>query len=163
MNIPKFFLATVVAFPAAFGSWSIPIVGVAGLLASTPAYAGCSVNPVNQGLDCEPDIIPDVPSAPNYVAVAVSDSTLATGSSWHASSRAKAEQIALAYCRREARDCHVVSSGWSTCLALATSSDGAQGYDFGDYPETAEKKALARCNSVSSKPCSIKTHPCSDD
>jgi hypothetical protein len=103
------------------------------------------------------------PSAPvRYTAIALSNSTMATGTSWGYSSRAGAEQRALSECSKRARDCKVVDWAWNQCLALATANDGSWGVDSALYVDIAQARALGQCNKVA-KGCVVKLHPCSGD
>jgi Domain of unknown function (DUF4189) len=136
---------------------------------ATPAHAGCALGtssaPYGNGMDvfCDPDGPPRV--EPHYfTAIAVSASTLAWGTSWRANTRAQAEQMALAQCRRYAADCRAVDWAQYMCLALAVSDrETAWGVDAGNYPETASSKAVAECRSAGGSNCVVKTHPCSQD
>ncbi len=99
-----------------------------------------------------------------FAAVAVSDTTLATGWSWKANSRAEAERIALASCATRARDCHIQLWGEDECLALATSEpDGSWGADYDLNGARARAKAVAQCRSVGGQNCVVKADPCAHD
>ncbi len=148
---------------------AVAVTTAIGALTATPAHAGCAIGPSSapygNGMDvfCDPEGTPKV--QPHYfTAIAVSDSTLAWGTSWAANTRAEAEQIALAQCRRHAADCRAVDWAQYKCLALAVSDrEMAWGVDAGNYPETASSKAVAACRSVGGSNCVVKTHPCSQD
>jgi len=151
---------------------SIALGGVVAMLAAPPAHGyECRVvnDPVvsNGQLVWEPHATCDGAPAvePRYfTAIAISESTLSWGTSWGASSRGEAEQIALTKCRQYASDCKVVDWAQYECLALAVSKkDGAWGVDAGNYPETASAKAMAQCRSGGGTSCVVQTHPCSQD
>src|ERR1700677_4635776 len=55
-----------------------------------------------------------------FVALAVSNKTLSFGYSWNASSRAQAEQLALANCNKDSTvaDCHIERWAVNACTAI---------------------------------------------
>lgn len=99
---------------------------------------------------------------PKYTALAISNSTMAIGTSWGYDNRQAAEQRALAECRKTAKDCEVAIWAYDRCIALATAPDGSWGVDSDMYVDFAQAKALRQCNSVA-KNCVIKAHPCARD
>jgi hypothetical protein len=109
-----------------------------------------------------------------YAAIAVSgysfsNPSIAWGTTVWAGSKIEAEREALGTCRAYGgRDCKVVAWGGNRCLALALSADNASGDNawapgIGNYPETAQANALAKCRANGGKSCAIKAHPCSED
>jgi hypothetical protein len=102
--------------------------------------------------------------ANKFAAIALSDSTLATGWSWNANSQAEAERLALASCAKHARDCKVQMWGENECLALATSEpDGSWGVDYDRNGAKAKAKALALCRNLGGQNCVVKADPCAHD
>jgi outer membrane protein assembly factor BamB len=150
---------------------AVAVTTATGAFTATPAHAEwCHyvTGPVDSkgNLLWEGELCEGAPKVePHYfTAVAVSDSTLAWGTSWAANTRAEAEQLALAQCRRYAADCRAVDWAQYKCLALAASDrEMAWGVDAGNFPETASSKAVAACRSVGDSNCVVKTHPCSQD
>ena len=63
------------------------------------------------------------------------------------------------------RNCQWAASGQNRCLALATGSNGAWASDIGNYPETAQAKAIAACQKNGGLNCRVPSagHPCSED
>jgi hypothetical protein len=141
--------------------YAVSALAVTGALTATPAHAEwCHyvAGPVDSkgNLEWEHEICEAPPKVePHYfAAIAVSTSTLAWGTSWAANTRAEAEQLALAQCRRYAADCRAVDWAQYKCLALAVSDrEQAWGVDAGNYPETASSKAVAACRSVGGSNC----------
>jgi hypothetical protein len=149
---------------------TIGLTGIATLapIAIGPAYAACDgmeMGP-NGNFEFNPTLCHNGPNGEvsKWTAIAVSDSNLAYGASWQASSRREAEQKALAECSIYASDCKVQMWAQGKCVALATSgSDLTWGTDSGLYPGTAQARALAQCRKLGGDACAIVTHPCSQD
>ncbi len=127
------------------------------------ALAQCHFDPNN------PVCIPDNPGGgatssrvPIYwAALAVSDSTLHSGSSHGQASEAAARQLALKNCATGASDCKIVNWG-NICFALAVNrSNGGYGQDFAQSRSEAAAKALARCPGRES--CVVQAAPCAGD
>ena len=166
------------ALGAMSASFTIACSGVvvATSLAPTPAHAQSECTTVlAPGANGQLEVYPDcpypgqtVPVAPTYfdkfTAIAISGSTLASGSSWQANSRTEAEQIALAQCSRRARDCKIATWGEDVCLALATSAaDGSWGVDYDTNGARAKARAMSLCGQYGGKSCRVVTDPCAHD
>jgi hypothetical protein len=99
-------------------------------------------------------------------ALAVSPSTLVSGSTWGYQDKQSAEKTALNECSiamNAMRDCKVVGSFANTCVALATSTkEHAWGYS-GTYStmKQAADAAMTRCRNGGGHACTIATNFCS--
>jgi hypothetical protein len=51
----------------------------------------------------------------------------------------------------------------NTCLAIATSADGAFGFDKGDDRAGVAAGAMAQCRSHNGKSCVVQVTPCASD
>lgn len=139
--------------------------GLALVLSTFPggALAQCHFDPNN------PVCIPDKAGGsigsrmPIYwAALAVSDSTLRSGSSHGQTSEAGAKQLALKNCSTGASDCKIVNWG-NTCFALAVNrTNGSYGQDFARSRSEAATKAVARCPG-GSESCVVQASPCAGD
>jgi hypothetical protein len=97
-----------------------------------------------------------------WAALAVSDSTLQSGSSHGQASEAAARQIALKNCGTHAKDCKIVNWG-NVCFALAVNrATGAYGQDFAQSRAAAGAKAMARCPGGNAN-CVVQAAPCATD
>ncbi len=138
--------------------------GLALVLAMFPAgaLAQCHFDPGNPV--CIPDNEGSIGSrTPIYwAALAVSSSTLRSGSSHGQTSETGAKQLALKNCATGASDCKIVNSG-NVCFALAVNrTNGSYGQDFARSRAEAATKALARCPG-GSKDCVVQAAPCAGD
>ncbi|MBS0580623.1 MAG: DUF4189 domain-containing protein [Proteobacteria bacterium] len=109
---------------------------------------------------------PDPPPEPDvWGALAVSASTLASGSSWNYKSEAAASKAALGQCRaRGGTDCKVVTTVADVCVALAVSNaektyavGGPTG--AGNYADDA---AMLKCQRAGGKSCFVQASFCAD-
>ena len=118
-------------------------------------------------LACDANGMPRAPQAsrPSYwAAIAVSPTALAVGAAHGRSSASEADDAALQNCRRNgATDCKVITGGANQCLAIAISSDKADGYGPGLNRVAAATKALSLCQQVGGKSCVLVATPCGDD
>jgi uncharacterized protein DUF4189 len=94
-----------------------------------------------------------------YGAIAYSKTTRLLGYVFDLDSQDDAESAALISCSDLASDCEPILWFRNACGALAVSSEGAWGSDWGDDEEAAEKKALARCGEYA-KDCAIARWVC---
>jgi hypothetical protein len=94
----------------------------------------------------------------NYGAIAYSPSTGAHGWSFDYGSRAAAEKVALANCRRHASDCVVPIWFRNACGALAVGTNG-YGSGWGSNRRLAESFALRTCRRHA-RGCRIKRWAC---
>ncbi len=139
--------------------------GLALVLSMLPpgALAQCHFDPGNPV--CIPDNNPGSIGSrtPVYwAALAVSPSTLQSGSSHGQTSEAGARQLALKNCATAASDCKIVNWG-NACFALAVNrANGGYGQDFARNRNEAGAKALARCPG-SSGSCVVQAAPCAGD
>ena len=99
-------------------------------------------------------------------ALAVSPSTLVSGSTWGYQDKQSAEKSALKECSlamNAMRDCKIVGSFANTCVALAISAkEHAWGYS-GTYStmKQAADAAMTRCRNGGGHACTITTNFCS--
>jgi hypothetical protein len=102
-----------------------------------------------------------------FVALAISNKTLAFGYSWNASSRAQAEQLAMANCARTSTvaDCHVETWAVNACMAIAKSLPDMQYGDAWDAIRAqAKQKALNQCKNVyKGRSCKVVYQVCAHD
>lgn len=89
-----------------------------------------------------------------YGAIAYSKTTREQGYVYDLESQEEAESTALTLCSDLASDCEAVNWFRNACGALAVSSEGAWGTDWGEDEGTAEKKALKACGEYA-KDCQI--------
>jgi hypothetical protein len=128
---------------------------------------GCHFDPGNPV--CIPDsdpgsVGPTVTETIYWAAIALSPSTLQSGSSHGQTSEAEAKQRALKNCATLASDCKVVNWHSHLCFALAVNGvTHTYGYDSARSRSEAATKALARCNVGSSKGCVVQASPCAGD
>ena len=94
----------------------------------------------------------------NYGAIAYSPSTGAPGWSFDYGSRAAAENVALASCRKHAGDCVIPIWFRNACGALAVGSNG-YGSGWGTSRKLAESYALQTCRKNTGG-CSIRRWAC---
>ena len=99
-------------------------------------------------------------------AVAVSPSTLASGSSWRYQSEKDAENQALRECSlamNAMRDCKVVGTFTNACVALATSPhENAWGFSGSKASiKSAVKSAMTQCQKYGGRSCKIVSKFCS--
>lgn len=139
--------------------------------------SGINYNPISQcyesagglGQFCpkgpgpQPHAAPPKPDV--WGALAVSASTLASGTSWNYKSEAAASESALSECRtRGGGDCKVVKTVADVCLALAVSNaekvfavGGPTG--AGNFADAA---ALLKCQRAGGKACFVQASFCAD-
>jgi hypothetical protein len=102
-----------------------------------------------------------------YAAIAVSNSTLKSGSSWNAKSQSEAERLALVYCHKQgASDCKIELWARNACVALAASAaDGSGTFSTGWSPNRAQANsiAVAACHRIKGKRCTIQQSRCPQD
>lgn len=136
--------------------------------AEAPAYYDTYATDPAAAPAPEPSYTPPSYSAPasttntsgnTYGAIAISESTMAWGSSWNATSQAEAERTAIEYCGRS--DCRSVNWFRNACGALAMSGNRAWAADWGATQEEARSKALAACRSSGGTSCQIQNTTCS--
>jgi hypothetical protein len=101
---------------------------------------------------------------PRFAAVAVSGTTLNSGSSWGFGSLAEAQNRAMIECGKRAGDCKIAGWAQDGCVALAISPvDKAWASDWSPYYDIAEARALGECRRNNGQACAVATHPCSGD
>jgi hypothetical protein len=132
------------------------------------AEAGCYIANFYNGIPnevCTPGTGTGVPVNPDkWVAIAVSDKTLAYGFSWQANSAEEAERKAMSFCLKSASDCKVKITQLNMCLALAESvNDLTWGVDSDRNGKRAQAKALAQCRKYNGRDCRVVADPCSHD
>jgi hypothetical protein len=102
-----------------------------------------------------------------YSAIAVSSSTLKSGSSWNAKSQSEAERLALVYCHKQgASDCQIELWARNACVALAASdADGSGNFATGWSTNRAQANsiAVAACHRIKGKRCIIRQSRCPQD
>jgi hypothetical protein len=89
-----------------------------------------------------------------YGAISYSKTTRSLGYVYDMDSQDEAESAALIACSDFAPDCEPMVWFRNACGAMAISSDGAWGSNWGEDEATAEKKALAGCGQYA-KDCQI--------
>ena len=89
-----------------------------------------------------------------YGAISYSKTTRSLGYVYDLDSQDEAESAALVACSDFAADCEPMIWFRNACGALAVSSDGAWGSNWGEDEATAEKKALDGCGQYA-KDCQI--------
>jgi hypothetical protein len=118
-----------------------------------------------------PVCIPDNESGPvgpaqpvYWSAIAVSPTTLRSGTSHGQNSEAEAKQLALKNCATAASDCEMVNWGYNLCFGLAVNrATHSYGQDYARSRAEAGTKALARCNTLGTKGCVVQASPCASD
>jgi hypothetical protein len=102
-----------------------------------------------------------------WAAVAISPSTLESGSSHTRPSQADAESTAIQYCAASgARDCKAVDAVWSGCVALARPTKlvvNQYGLGTSATREVAATDALAACVKAGGADCQTVLAPCAND
>jgi hypothetical protein len=156
------FCVCLLTTPSAVIIVNAPVLACGGMVetpngpeAENPCPPGQNNN--NSGPNVNPD---------RFVALAVSNKTLAFGYSWNASSRAQAEQLALANCARNSTvaDCHVERWAINACLALAESlPDKTYGDDWAIDRPKAKQQALNECKHYKGKSCKVVYQICAHD
>ncbi len=81
----------------------------------------------------------------SYGSIAFSPSTGANGFTFGASSKAEAENGALRYCGKHARDCRTGINFWNSCGAVALGSNGGWGSAWAEDGDRAQDLALSYC------------------
>jgi hypothetical protein len=133
-----------------------------------------SANALAQGCHFDlnnPVCIPDNESGPvgpaqpvYWSAIAVSPTTLRSGTSHGQNSEAEAKQLALKNCATAASDCELVNWGYNLCFGLAVNrATHSYGQDYARSRAEAGTKALARCNTLGTKGCVVQASPCASD
>ena len=89
-----------------------------------------------------------------YGAISYSKTTRSLGYVYDMESQDEAESAALIACSDFASDCEPMIWFRNACGAMAVSSEGAWGSNWGEDEATAEKKALAGCGQYA-KDCQI--------
>ena len=83
--------------------------------------------------------------AESFGAISISPETGATGWSFNAQSRWRAEDISQGNCYDYAGDCRVAIWFRNACGAVARGPDG-WGADWGESPRSAQRAAIAACS-----------------
>jgi Domain of unknown function (DUF4189) len=103
-------------------------------------------------------------SSDAFTAIALSTDSLAWGASWQANTKAEAYGRALNYCQKNGgKQCKVEMWASNSCVALATSEDGAWAVDWNDSKAVAGAKVLQTCRNDKGKNCSVKFSVCASD
>jgi hypothetical protein len=105
-------------------------------------------------------LLPAMPAAAGYGAIAWDKSTGKYGASWNQSTKQRAEEAALGDCG--ASGCQIVQRvGRATCAALATTEDGKHaGAAQRKDREAARLAALKACQKDNAGECVIKNSEC---
>jgi len=99
-----------------------------------------------------------------YTAIALSPTTMVSGTSHGQTSQSIAEQLALTNCRTRASDCKVVMWGVNSCVGVAVSlPDRTWGASWSANRATAGANALAICVQDKGKSCAVQATPCASD
>lgn len=98
-------------------------------------------------------------AANNYGAIAISPSSKAMGWSYDYKSRWKAEQVALAQCRKHAGDCKIATWFRNACGAVAVGANGGWGANWGRSIKQAKWKSRKMCRKYDSY-CKVKRWVC---
>jgi hypothetical protein len=103
--------------------------------------------------------------APQWTAIAFSESTLHSGGSNGQATQGAAEDIAKSNCRSAgATDCNVLISRSNQCLALAVSdADDVWGYAGDDNRDQAAEEASTECRGVKANSCMVQAAQCASD
>ena len=103
-------------------------------------------------------------SPDRWVALALSPTTLVSGTAHGQVSESAADQLALGNCRSRAADCKFALSGENTCVAMAVSlADGKWGDGRDPNREKAEAGAIALCRSIKGINCVVQAASCASD
>jgi hypothetical protein len=113
-------------------------------------------------------LIPQPARAQYWVGVAISPSTFTTGEANGKASQAVSESTAIQACSGGgAKDCKILGSTMSGCLALAyaPTAGGVHQYGFSAGPtrEAAAASALAACTKAGVANCYVTENPCAGD
>jgi hypothetical protein len=112
---------------------------------------------------------PSAPPPRAWAAIALSNTTLWSGTGWNTKTRAEAERNALAECNGKMQrqglrpDCAIMISRGDACIAMAVSTRKIVGLDEYHSPEQAERFALSRCRNSGGTDCKVWASPCSSD
>jgi Domain of unknown function (DUF4189) len=109
-------------------------------------------------------------SGSTYAAVAISPSSLDTGTSWSAASQSQAEQLAVQLCAKQhnSNDCKPLMWARDACVAIAVShgtghNDGRWGQSWNANRAKAISQAISLCNGTKNKDCKIQQSACPSD
>jgi len=99
-----------------------------------------------------------------YVALAVSRTTLVSGTAHGQNSPEAAQNLAEGNCASRASDCKVELWGQNTCVAMVVSLvDGKWGDGRDPNRAKAEAQAIGLCRSVKGAKCVVQASPCASD
>lgn len=103
-------------------------------------------------------------STDRYAAIAVSNTTLRSGTSQGQTSQSTAEQLALNSCRTAASDCKAAMWGVNSCVALAVSlPEKTWGASWDTNRAQAGASAVTICRQHGGKSCTVQASPCASD
>ena len=124
----------------------------------------CTWNDQFMRWDCPAGYSMNVP-APQWTAIAFSESTLHSGGSNRQATQGAAEDLAKSNCRSAgATDCNVLISRSNQCLALAVSdADDVWGYAGDDNRDQAAEEASTECRGVKANSCMVQAAQCASD
>jgi hypothetical protein len=136
---------------------------IAILASAVPASAYCDYDQRGQRY-CTDGGTTNAAPADLYAAIAVSETTLTSGVSWHAGSMEEAIRLAEDECRTQgASDCHEKIWRVNSCVALAISvPENAWAVDWGFNRAQAQGKAMAGCRTLG-KSCVPEELACAND
>jgi hypothetical protein len=97
----------------------------------------------------------------SHGAIAYSGQTGSSGYAYDHDSQARANRMALGYCRRYASDCRIALNFVNQCGAIAETKQYEVGSGLGATKKEAESRSLAACRSAASKPCTVAVSVCS--
>jgi Domain of unknown function (DUF4189) len=100
-----------------------------------------------------------------FLAIALSPSTMKTGTAWDYASLSEAERWAHSECASEgATDCRNIMWSKNSCIAVATGKgNNSWGADWDVSRAGAQAKALAGCRGVKHQICEIQESACMGD
>ncbi|MDE2006782.1 MAG: DUF4189 domain-containing protein [Rhodospirillales bacterium] len=139
---------------------------LAAMLANAPARAGqvCTdtCDEYNQGrCVLTRHTCTYTPPPPAYGAIAYGRSSGAWGTSYHWSSRAQAERVALRNCAPHGTDCEIMAWFRNECGAVATGTGDSAYWGIGDGIGAARGSALQKCERGGGGQCTIAVSECS--
>lgn len=99
-----------------------------------------------------------------WTAIALSATTMNSGTAEGQTSQSASEQLALGYCHTLASDCKIEMWGVNTCAALAVSTpDKTWGVSWNNDRAEAGAGAVTLCRQHGGKACAVQISPCAAD
>ena len=139
------------------------LVAMAVLLAARPARAleNCVSVCDNAYCTVTHDHCIESAPAPAYGAIAYGRQSGAWGTSYHWTSRAEAERVALRNCAPHGNDCETAVWFRDACGAVATGGARIAFWGIGDGIGAARASALGKCRTGGGDRCTIAVSACS--